>query len=922
MKLCESLFLTACAVLAHIGYASAPEGVPIDPKVDHRGLIEIPGILRSHSGFHWGAANLVAFGKDWGYSAQDYALKNIKKDGNASDLSVSGNLSVPGCSEIIVDERIRKKGAGRWEVTWKLSSTAADNPMQIRRAYLSFPLAVSDYEGTVFDAGRAGKYELPARKPESGVIFEYKPTDSIEVTTRADAAGKSKRFRIEGKDMLVSLLDCRKTDAQGKTTDERYELRMDFKNPFNSPSCSLVFDMQAEFPPFKITASPEWMEYRHSNTVVPGSILDFSEIGNRAYPDTDGRLLPSENGRFVTEKTGREIRLIGANLCFSACFPDHDLADKIVADFKKMGYNAVRFHHTDVIMMKGEWNGFWEKKTRGEISPSQLEKLDYLMAAMKKAGMYVTIDLYAMGCMGMIDGVDKSVFGEIKALVPIHEPAFEVWAQNALEWMNHVNPYTGLAWKEDPAVFAICPLNEDSIASVWRSAEDKYMKAFSEWKKNRTGRSDDQLMAQFLTEVKVKSNKRILEFFKKNGIKASMSGCNWWDTMAQTFERDSLQVVDNHQYSDHPTPHYLPSRYNQHTNLKNTGPTYMTPIFMAATRQFDKPFIVTEYNFCAPNIYRAEGGAMMGAYASLQDWSGLFRFAWAHDSKLLKEQHPISGFDIVTDPVSQMTERQIMLMFGRRDVRPAEKSYVYAVTMDEATENGIGDMWSRGLFPHDFNALALKSRIGSAAVYSKESVIPSGCSFIVAAKGTGIPTAQDAQFIRKNELDKFSPTVTVSDTGEIALDSRNGSISVSSLRTECIVVPSGKAGSAGGLSVSNVTQFCSISASSMDKSDSLRDSSRILIFHITNVMNTDMSFSDSTLKILHRSGTLPYLIASGAADVSLKNTNPNLKLYAVGSNGVRLCEVPLSYSDGEYKFRLDTASPLHDPTMVYELSAE
>ena len=37
----------------------AQESAPVAIKVDHRGLIEIPGVLRMNSGHHWGAANLT-----------------------------------------------------------------------------------------------------------------------------------------------------------------------------------------------------------------------------------------------------------------------------------------------------------------------------------------------------------------------------------------------------------------------------------------------------------------------------------------------------------------------------------------------------------------------------------------------------------------------------------------------------------------------------------------------------------------------------------------------------------------------------------------------------------------------------------------------------------------------------------------------
>ena len=53
---------------------------------------------------------------------------------------------------------------------------------------------------------------------------------------------------------------------------------------------------------------------------------------------------------------------------------------------------------------------------------------------------------------------------------------------------------------------------------------------------------------------------------------------------------------------------------------------------------------------------------------------------------------PAKGFDIVTDPIGQLTERQVALLFGRRDVSPAKATAAYGVTAGEAFGGGLGDI--------------------------------------------------------------------------------------------------------------------------------------------------------------------------------------------------------------------------------------
>lgn len=891
----------------------AQESVPVAIKVDHRGLIEIPGVLRMNSGHHWGAANLIVFGPSWGYSAQDYALKNIQKAGGGNDQTISGDLGVPG-AKVKVEQTTKavKTASGKsgLRVKWTLRSAEAGKPMGLQMAYVMFPFGVAETAGLVLEPDSGEKLAFPAAFGQEYLPF---PRHASAVTLKAPKT----TFGLEGKDLNLAIADGRKQKA------ENFQIRLEFPNAKDAESSTIEFDVWAEFPPFTIQAGKDWVAFPYVNEIAPGTILDFSFLNEGDAPaGRHGRIVVGRDGHYVFEnKPDRRVKLVGANLCYSANFVDKATADKLAEHFRRTGYNTVRFHHTDVTMMKGGWDA-WNAVEPSVIDPAQLDRIDYLFAAMKKAGLYVTIDLYAMGSYGKtIAGIDKGVRGEIKALVPIHEPALKAWGEMAMLWLDHVNPYTGLAWKDDPALVNICPLNEDGIASVWWGAKDLYEAKFAEWKKDRqaSGRTESQLMAQFLAETKAESNRQIEKFLRANGVKALLSGSNWWDTMAQTFERDALDVVDNHQYADHPDRHWLPSKYNQKSTLREGNPTYMVPLMKAPSRIFGKPFIITEWNFCMPNQHRAEGGAMMGAYAALQDWDALYRFAWAHDEKLIKEQRPASGFDVATDPLNQLAERLVLLMFRRGDVSPARKRFVYGVTMAEATEQGVGDMWGKGLFPHGFNAMGLISQIGSQVIEGNRA-IRGAFDGVVAAEAPTAEKLAGNSYLAKSALQGVKGMQEiVSDTGEIALDNKKGHLRVATSRTACIVAPAGAALAAGELSVANADTFSTVSASAMDGLP-LAESRRVLVFHLTNVLNTDMAFSNDKMNMLYRTGTLPYLAKTGFVDVRLRNANPGLKLHAIASDGRRLREVPATYAEGAYAFKVAISSNDAHPTMIYELA--
>ena len=71
---------------------------------------------------------------------------------------------------------------------------------------------------------------------------------------------------------------------------------------------------------------------------------------------------------------------------------------------------------------------------------------------------------------------------------------------------------------------------------------------------------------------------------------------------------------------------------------------------LAATRVAGKPFTVTEYNHGSATNGAAECVPMIATYAALQDWDGVFLFAYSHNGEYEKNKID-SFFDIEGSPV-------------------------------------------------------------------------------------------------------------------------------------------------------------------------------------------------------------------------------------------------------------------------------
>ena len=104
----------------------------------------------------------------------------------------------------------------------------------------------------------------------------------------------------------------------------------------------------------------------------------------------------------------------------------------------------------------------------------------------------------------------------------------------------------------------------------------------------------------------------------------------------------------------------------------------------------------------------------------------------------------------------------------------------------------------------------------------------------------------------------------------------------------------------------------------MDGAD-LRSSSKVLLFHLTDVLSSGMTFPDKERHSIMKKGELPYMAKVGSVKVMLRSDRPGMRLYALKSDGTPLREVPAEYRDGAYRFTL-AVKPGESAALAYQLS--
>jgi hypothetical protein len=212
-----------------------------------------------------------------------------------------------------------------------------------------------------------------------------------------------------------------------------------------------------------------WYAFTPTNTSEPGELGMQDWIARPA----------GQHGRIVRQGDkllydGKPIKLWGINLCYGACSPEKELADRRAAFYPKYGINSVRLHK----YVDGPgWAGIQAADSCVAFDPQGLDRMDYQVAQFKKAGIYVLLSAHFGALkLGPADrqyvpwleelGTFKGNPGRITtphSAIDYSPELQDVQIRQTVNLLRHKNPYTGLTYAEDPAVAFIEIINEQSI---------------------------------------------------------------------------------------------------------------------------------------------------------------------------------------------------------------------------------------------------------------------------------------------------------------------------------------------------------------------------------------------------------------------------------------------------------------------------
>ena len=711
----------------------------------------------------------------------------------------------------------------------------------------------------------------------------------------------------------------------------------------------------------RLVAGPDWIPLAREPWIEPGSALDFAGVIPHHEPAGKFGRVVAVGDHFEFEGLpGVPQRFYGVNLCGTANLPEsREEADRFAANLARLGYNAVRIHHHEKWLVRKDGKLPEEAAPSRPVGadlqsapfdgtvldPAQMEKLDRLIASCIAHGLYITTDLYVS--RGHVIswrslGIDRDgpvAQDALKLLFAFYEPAYSNLCAWSKAFLGHVNPYTGRSLAEEPALCTLALVNEGNLGNFGTAIlrdTPGVEEAWQEWQRDFTSGGGaarrlprgeaaplptdiaDPALATFLAERETMLFERLKAFVRDEcGCAAPLSSISaWYNPVQYQLTRTHFDYVDNHFYVDHPS--FLGAQWRLPSRCPNVNPFIGTAKGAQKAewyRLMDKPFCVTEFNYSGPGSFRGVGGVALGALAALQDWSGLWRFAWSHSrGGIVNPGGQMGYFDLANDPLSLAAERAGLCLFLRRDLEPLAEER--PALFDEAALSNPGKGAVDFPGPDQPLALGWEARVGTRVVCA--GTVP-GAQDSYRRQGASAPGAPAAS--KSAVLPAPSGNVAISPSGAFLIDTP---------RT-CGGFAGSGAHQAGALRFTlSGTAAATVWVSSLD-GEPIATSRHLLLSHLTDVQNSGIEYADQEHKILLNWGRLPHLMRNGAAEIELSlaqdvrdgtSRTSTTRVYRLSPSGRRLGEVPAAYDPATGILHF-TARTDYDPaaaSYLYEIS--
>lgn len=718
-------------------------------------------------------------------------------------------------------------------------------------------------------------------------------------------------------------------------------------------------DLRIKFPdppkPVTIQAGSRWLPVAREelNRREKGSALDLSSFHQPGPAGKFGRVIVNRNGKLAFEqKPETSVRFFTASGVFENLETCYEV-DNTVQELRKNGYNMVRFHFLDQVLMAGSTK-------EAEFNAHNLQLFDYVVAKLKQNGIYIFLDLmtspigyhpYKLTYWGSAELPAKE---HIKLKIYFDPEARRNWAEGVRKLLTHVNPYTGRTLAEDPVLALTLGYNEQAITfrqpidaelvkPHWHAFLKRKYRTIEELNRARgsryrsfdeipsfTDRTKDRDAMLFFREVEEEMARFYRDTLRALGYRGLFSQYNYYKFHHYDLLRSNLDYVVLNNYFAHPTNWMqVGSTLVAESSLARSNNFFRE---FAAVRQLGKPMVISEYNHTFWNRYRYEQAFEIGAYAAFQN----FDLLTAHgspismnkkNSMIFRDKTYMASFRLYSDPIAIASEFLTYFLFLRGDVSRAES----AVRVEINPE----DVYTQKLWTTQMNArqslLALVCGFGIDITGPEGKLLRpveknqlavaldnSAPATVARLKQQGVlPGASTWEMLQTLKQKKLLPASNRSDgegvfessTGELLLDNKRSFLRVNTPRLQGICALAGTREKLDDFEIQEMSTNGNLAVVSVDGIRPVREAERLVVVYATNALNSGMEFAEQEMKTLKRMGSTPSLLEAGKFRIRLHNRHAgDLKLYPLDLSGKRLKTIPPERVEGETAcFTVDTA---------------
>jgi len=516
------------------------------------------------------------------------------------------------------------------------------------------------------------------------------------------------------------------------------------------------------------------------------SPVDLSFLNAPEIPSGRHGFLRARGDKLVFDD-GTVGRFWGANLAAYSLFEtSQENVRRQAHRLSQLGFNLIRLHHHD-----SEWvdpNIFGSQQTADTqtLHVAMLERLDWWIKCLEDEGIYIWLDLEDGRRFKQADKIEG--FEEISRGKPSADLKGYNYVNQSIEttmkrfnnlYLNHQNRYTGLRYKDDPAIAMLLITNENDVTNHFGSAllPDKntprhtalYMRRAEEFADKHSLPRDKVWRAWeagpsklFLNDLEERFDIEMLEQLRTLGVKVPVVPTSTWgmNPLSSLPALTAGDIIDAHSYGG--------------AGELERNPVHAANLvsWIAAAQIVAKPLSVTEWGLDAYGTLatdRQDIPLYVAASAAMQGWDALMFYAYSQEALGAGKSTP-SVYHAYNDPAMMATLPAAALLYRQGHVREASTTYVFAPN-EQA-------LFYQSESPADSVALRTAAERGRLLIampkvpelpWLETSLIPMGAKIIQETGESQIP---------------LDSTQVVSDSGELRRNWKEGVFTIDTPRTQ------------------------------------------------------------------------------------------------------------------------------------------